>query len=89
MILLIILVLFILLLFSFYLALRSLSELEIPKEILAKIKTGKTIPKYWGVIIFLKDKILHYSSSASSSLPSDDASPPSINSSNNSERIEL
>lgn len=86
----IILGLFVILLVSFYLAYRSLSELTIPEEILKKISEGKTIPKYWGVIIFLKGKIVHYSSSSSSSLPADDTSPSSsINSSNSSERIEL
>lgn len=51
---------------SFYLAYRSLSELEIPQKILDDIKKGRKPPKLWGVIIFLKgEKTVHYSSSSS------------------------
>lgn len=51
---------------SFYLALRSLSELEIPKEVIDAVKEGRKAPGFWGVIIFLKGKTVHYSSSSSS-----------------------
>ncbi len=72
---LIIFALIILLIISFYLALRSLSELEIPSYVLEQIKQGKTPAKFWGVIIFLKGKkTLHYSSSSSSTSSSGERS---------------
>lgn len=84
--------LIIIFIFSFFLALRTLSELEIPQEIIDQVKQGKKPPKFWGAIIFLKGKIVHYSSSDSplSSKPSekDSSSLSSINSSSSSERIE-
>ena len=58
---------------SFYLAVRSLSELEIPKEVMDAVSHGESAPGLWGVIIFLKRKTVHYSSSSDSS----DDDPPS------------
>lgn len=71
---------------SFYLAFKSLKELEVPKEVLAEIKKGKPAPKFWGIIIFLQGKTLHFSSGASVS-GNDESS--SSNSSNISERIDV
>lgn len=89
----IILGLFVVLIISFLLALRSLSELEVPKEVLERLKKGQPPPKFWGMIVFLKGRVLHYSSSstvesgASLSASSDDVS--SNNSVNSSERMEV
>lgn len=61
-----IIIAFILIFFlSFYLALRSLSELEIPEEVINAVKLGGKPPGFWGVILFLKGKTVHYSSSSS------------------------
>lgn len=90
MVLIVILGLLIILLISFILALRSLSELQVPQEILLKIKQGQSPPKFWGMIIFLKGKILHYYSSSSSKEVSSNSSlsDSSKNSSTSSDRIE-
>lgn len=80
-------ILFLIFLISFILALRSLSELEVPKEVIQGIKQGKKPSKFWGVIIFLKGKTVHYSSLTPSSeeVASDSSS---SNSSKSSLRIE-
>lgn len=63
----IIIILLLIFIVSFYLAYKSLSELEVPKEVIEGIKKGKKPPAFWGVIIFLKgDKTIHYSSSSAS-----------------------
>lgn len=59
---------------SFYLAIRSLSELEVPKEVLNAVRKGEKPPVFWGVILFLKGKTVHYSSSSSSESSSVDSS---------------
>lgn len=59
---------------SFYLALRSLSELEIPDEVIKAVKAGRSPPGFWGVILFLKGKTVHYSSSSSDSEAPDSSS---------------
>ncbi len=76
---------FLILLISFFLAVRALSQLKIPNDVLVKLQKGQKPPRFWGVIIFAKKKILHYSSSALNSADSSS----SINSANNSERNEL
>lgn len=94
--LLVVISLFILFIISFYLAFRSLSELEIPPNVLNDIKIGKTPPRFWGVIIFLKGKKeVHYSSSSDSTSSSDGFSnavfgePSSKSSDNKSERMDV
>ncbi len=57
---------FVLFVISFILAIRSLSKLEIPVEVIQKIERGERTPAIWGVILFLKGKTVHYSSSKSS-----------------------
>ncbi len=53
-------------LISLLLAVRSVrKELSVPEEV-KKIKIPRT-PKWFGTIILLKDKIVHYSSSTSTS----------------------
>lgn len=90
----IILVLLLLLIVSFVLALRALARLEIPQEIVAKVKRGEKTPVIWGVILFLKGKTVHYTSSSSESLcpetpePSSEWGSSSSNPSKISERIE-
>lgn len=83
--------LFIILVISFFLALRSLSELEVPKEIIDAIKRGERPPRFWGMIFFLKGKTLHYSSSSSEGSEGSVRSPDlsSNNSSRSSERIDV
>lgn len=93
MLLVIILGLLVILLISFFLAYRSLSELEIPVQVLDQLKKGKPVSKFWGVIIFLKKGTIHYSSSSlsppSSFASKDEVSTSlSINSSKSSERME-
>ncbi len=53
---------------SFILAYRQLSELTIPKEIKDVVAAFKKKSQVWGIIVFLKDKINHYSSWSSSSV---------------------
>ena len=45
---------------SFVLALRALSELELPDEVKSMIKQRKN--KISGVIVFFRKKVVHYSS---------------------------
>lgn len=80
---------------SLYLAIRSLSELEVPKEVLTAVSEGKKPPVFWGVILFLKGETVHYSSSSrseSSSVESSEAPTSTLSSTNtpskSSERIE-
>ncbi len=76
---------------SFYLAVRSLSELEIPKEVIDVVSHGESAPGLWGVIIFLKGKTVHYSSDSSDDDPSSDVFDPTVSSntpSRSSERID-
>lgn len=50
---------------SFLLALKALRDIELPKKvskIVAKIKQQKL----WGIILFVEDKVIHYTSSAKS-----------------------
>lgn len=82
--------LLILFIFSAILAYRSLKELEIPEEIVAKIKKGEKPPKLWGVILFIKGKTVHYSSaSASSGLEEEVSDLSSKSSSKISERMDV
>ena len=65
----IIIVLISLLIISFVMALRVLSKIKIPQEIARKARRGEKTPVFWGVILFLKEKNVHYSSLSSGSLP--------------------
>ncbi len=85
----IIIILSFLFIISFILAYRSLAELEVPREIVDKIKKGEKPPKLWGIIIFLKGRIVHYSSSSDDSAPSSETTSSSSNSSKSSERIDV
>lgn len=85
----VILGLLIILFISLGLAYRSLAELEVPKEIIAKIKKGEKPPKLWGVILFLKGKTVYYSSPSEPSVSADGSDLSSNNSSKISERIEV
>lgn len=60
----IIVVLFI---FSFILAWRQLKTLNIPNEVKTVIREAKNKKTLWGVIVFLKNRVLYYSSEASPS----------------------
>ncbi len=61
----IILSIIILLIVSFFLAIRSVNrELSVPEEV-KNIKIVRKIKGFSGVILFLKEKIVHYSSSSS------------------------
>ncbi|MBP7967003.1 hypothetical protein KAZ66_01905 [Candidatus Woesebacteria bacterium] len=51
-----------LLIISFFMALHSMKDFETPKEIARLL----TLRKVRGTIVFMKDKIAHYSSSSSS-----------------------
>lgn len=53
----------VLLIVSFVLALLSMRDLRVPKEIIRLI----SIRKHRGSIVFFKDKVRHYSSSSRSS----------------------
>lgn len=55
----------IILIVSFFLAIRSVNrELSVPEEV-KNIKIVKKIKGFSGVILFLKEKIIHYSSTSS------------------------
>lgn len=88
---LILLVFVLLFLIAFFTALKSLKDLEVPEEILNNMKKGKKTPKIWGVIIFLKGKTVHYSSSSLSGSDESAAESESfsINSSSKSDRIDV
>lgn len=55
-------VIVLLLLISFLMALRSMKDFETPKEIARML----SLKKMRGTIVFMKDKVTHYSSSSSS-----------------------
>ncbi len=57
------LIIFLIFIASFFIAYRSMEDLEAPKELKNYIKRARTK----GTILFLKKKIRHYSSSLSSS----------------------
>lgn len=51
---------------SLFLAYRSLKDLHVPKEVteaIASINKGRK--KMWGIILFIGNKVVHYSSSTS------------------------
>ncbi len=55
----------IILIVSFFLALRSVNrELSVPEEV-KNIKIERKLKGFSGVILFLKEKIIHYSTSSS------------------------
>lgn len=58
----------VLLIISFLLALRALSDLQVPVEVTKVIKNvDKKRKELWGIILFLGDKVVHHSSAGSAS----------------------
>lgn len=63
----IVIVLVLLFLIAFILAWRKLPELEVPDEVGRALATLSKKRSFWGVIVFFRDKIVHYSSTDSDS----------------------